>query len=90
MVVAPVAAAFVFAGSCVVVVAVLVVDIVVFGSGDAVEDTGAVTVVEGAVVAVFDAAHDQDVTVAISFAVSGTDIAVVGVDAMVVWTAADV
>ena len=87
---APVAAAFVFAGSCVVVVVVSVVDIVVFGSGDAAEGTGAVTVVEGAAVAVFDAAHGQDVTVAISFAVFGTDIAVVAVDVIVAWAAADV
>lgn len=88
---APVAAAFVFAGSCVVVAAVSVADIVVFGSDDAAEGTlGAATVVEGDVVAVFDAANGWDVTVAISFAVFGTDIAVVAVDVIVGCDAADV
>lgn len=53
----PVAAGFVSAESCGVVVPVSVDDIVVFGSGNAAEDIlGAATVVEGAVVAEFDAA----------------------------------
>ena len=88
---APVAAAFVFAGSCVVVVAVYVADIAVVGSGDAAEGTlGAATVVEVAVVAVVAAADGWDVTVAISVAVFGTDIAVVAVDVIVGCAAANV